>query len=70
VKYNEITFVDGNVLADRNGEHFKKCVLLVPAAEDLIAIDKEGKIRGYYTSSDREEVDRLLLEIEILLKKY
>lgn len=70
IKYDEISFVDGDVIGTENVEQFKKCVLLIPTTEDLIAIDKDGKIRGYYTSSDREEVDRLLLEIEILLKKY
>lgn len=49
---------------------FRKCVLAVPKSEDIVLVDKEGKIRGYFVSTDREEVDRLLLELEILLKKY
>jgi hypothetical protein len=69
VKHKEISFIDGNSSALSN-DKIKKCVLLIPASEDMVAIDKNGKIRGYYTSTDREEVDRLLLEIEILLKKY
>lgn len=70
VKYSEIEFVDGKKLAGVRDDQFRKCVLLIPGMEDLIAVDKQGKIRGYYTSSDREEVDRLLLEVEISLKKY
>jgi hypothetical protein len=68
IKYSEITFVDGSAVA--KSDQVKKCVLLIPVSEDLVVVDKDGKIRGYYTSSDREEVDRLLLELEILLKKY
>ncbi|HEY0654776.1 MAG TPA: hypothetical protein VGD65_16680 [Chryseosolibacter sp.] len=48
----------------------RNCILLVPAAQDMVVVDNDGKIRGYYNSADREEVDRLLLEFEILLKKY
>jgi hypothetical protein len=65
----EVTFVDGK-LFENNVEQFRKCILLVPAQEDLIVVDSLGKIRGYYSSLEREEVDRLLLETKILLKKY
>lgn len=70
IKYSEVTFVDGKQLAGSDSTVLKKCILLVPKEEDLMVVDKTGKIRGYYSSVDREEVDRLLLEIEILLKKY
>jgi hypothetical protein len=69
IKDKEVTFVEGT-LFQKNIEQFKKCILLVPAQEDLIVVDSLGKIRGYYSSLDREEVDRLLLETKILLKKY
>jgi hypothetical protein len=69
VKYDEVAFVDSKNLGGSNIK-LKNCVLLVPGAEDMIVVDKDGKIRGYYVSTDREDVDRFLLELEILLKKY
>jgi hypothetical protein len=50
--------------------HVRKCVLLMKESQDIILIDDQKRIRGYYTSKDREEIDRLLLELDILLKKY
>lgn len=48
----------------------RKCVFLMNEKQDVILIDKQKRIRGYYDSKDREEIDRLLLELDILLKKY
>ncbi|GAB4395735.1 MAG: hypothetical protein OHK0053_06030 [Microscillaceae bacterium] len=36
----------------------------------FILVDKEGRIRGYYNGTEREDVDRLILEIKILLHEY
>lgn len=33
----------------------------------LVLVDKQGVIRGYYDSQDKADVDRLILEIRILL---
>jgi protein SCO1 len=33
---------------------------------DLALIDDEGKIRGFYLRNDKEETDRLILELKIL----
>ena len=37
--------------------------------EILVLIDKEGNIRGYYNGFETKEVDRLILEINVLLSK-
>ncbi|MFN6943379.1 MAG: SCO family protein [Cytophagaceae bacterium] len=39
-------------------------------SEKLILVDKEGRIRGYYNGTEREDVDRLITEINILLYEY
>ena len=39
-------------------------------SEKLILIDKEGHIRGFYDGTDKKDVDRLILEIRVLLKIY
>ncbi|PMD95360.1 SCO family protein [Siphonobacter sp. BAB-5405] len=36
----------------------------------LVLVDKEGVIRGYYDGEDKEEIDRLILEIRVLLDIY
>jgi protein SCO1 len=36
----------------------------------FVLVDKEGRIRGYYQGNDSQEVDRLILEIKILLYDY
>jgi len=38
--------------------------------EGLVLIDREGHIRGYYNGTDKADVDRLVLEIRILLDMY
>jgi len=36
----------------------------------FVLVDKEGRIRGYYDGTDKKEVDRLIMEIGILLHEY
>lgn len=39
-------------------------------ATKFILIDPEGRIRGYYEGTDPEEVDRLMLEVDVLKSEY
>jgi protein SCO1/2 len=39
-------------------------------ATKFILVDKENRIRGYYDGTERESVDKLILETQILLKSY
>jgi len=39
-------------------------------SDKLILIDKDLQIRGYYSGTDREDVDRLITEIRVLLHEY
>jgi protein SCO1/2 len=36
-------------------------------SDKFVLVDEEGRIRGYYSGTNRDEVDRLILEIKILL---
>jgi hypothetical protein len=49
---------------------FKSCVLLLKDPYDIVLIDDQKRIRGYYAGNNREEIDRLLIELSIILKKY
>ena len=39
-------------------------------SEKIILVDGQKRIRGYYDGTDREEIDRLITEINILLGSY
>jgi hypothetical protein len=46
------------------------CGLWVREPWSVVLIDKQNQIRGYYDGSRRDEMDRLDLELSIILKKY
>jgi hypothetical protein len=46
------------------------CWLRVAEPMSVVLLDRGNKIRGYYDGSKREDMDRLDLELSILLKKY
>jgi hypothetical protein len=68
----EVSIIPSSDLStDTNRISFiRNCILIVKPGFDLVLIDNQKRIRGYYKSTDREEVDRLLVELEIILKKY
>jgi len=39
-------------------------------SDKLILVDKDRHIRGFYNGTDEKEVDRLILEIKVLLSEY
>ncbi|WP_181163760.1 SCO family protein [Pontibacter mangrovi] len=51
-------------------EPFQKQGDRIEASTKLVLVDKEKKIRGVYDGTDAEEVDRLVLEINVLLDEY
>ena len=51
------------------GLQLKDCVFLLDEPYDMVLIDKDGYIRGQYSSADRDEIDRLILEVAIILEK-
>lgn len=72
VSENEVKTVQAQALALRDEElsFLKNCVLLLKDPDDVVLIDDQKRIRGYYQGSSREEIDRLLIELSIILKKY
>jgi protein SCO1/2 len=39
-------------------------------SDKVVLIDKEKRIRGYYGGTERKEIDRLITEVQILLREY
>ena len=47
-----------------------ECSLLLASPLDLVLVDGKKRIRGQYNSNNRDDVDRLMTELDIILKKY
>jgi hypothetical protein len=47
-----------------------RCLLLAGDSSQVVMIDDQRRIRGYYTPTDRKQTDRLAVELRILLKQY
>ena len=47
-----------------------RCGLILAGKSNAVLIDADRTIRGYYQVGSREEMDRLIMEAEILLKHY
>jgi hypothetical protein len=52
------------------GNEKMKCAFLLTEKFNSALIDGNGQIRGYYQTTNREEVDRLMIELSILFKEY
>lgn len=48
---------------------YNSCYIFLPEQKHAVLVDKLGRIRGYYNTT-RDEIDRLLVEVSIILKKY
>jgi hypothetical protein len=42
----------------------------MPEESDVVLVDFEKRIRGQYDVSSLEEMDRLIVEMKIILKRY
>lgn len=51
-------------------DYWRHCIFFLKEPLDLVVVDRSGVIRGQYNSSEREEIDRLITELSILLMKY
>jgi len=47
-----------------------RCRVLLRDSDHEVLVDTAGRVRGYYDLMSREETDRLILEMKIVLKKY
>jgi hypothetical protein len=48
----------------------KQCIFLMDPDQSVILVDNHNRLRGYYNGSDRDEMDRLIIEMNIILKRY
>jgi hypothetical protein len=62
-----ITDIDAG---DANSSLLRNCIFLMPEESDVVLVDFEKRIRGQYDVSSLEEMDRLIVEMKIILKRY
>lgn len=51
-------------------EQLMDCFFIMEKGKNAVLVDKLKRIRGHYDLSKREEIDRLAVEVKIMLKKY
>ena len=49
---------------------FRRCALLMKSDTSVALVDYKNRIRGYYDGRDRDDVDRLIVEMKVILRKY
>lgn len=57
-------------LESAGNERLKECFFALKEPFDVVLVDKRGRIRGQYNSASRDEIDRLITEVAIILKLY
>jgi len=55
---------------DQKMQSWRTCIFLLKKPYDVVLIDRKGLIRGQFVADNREEIDRLITEVDIILKKY
>jgi hypothetical protein len=68
--FTNLNVLSLNNLPTKKLTDFKKCTLFLRDPWNAVLIDNQKRIRGYYKIGDRNEMDRLEVELKILLKKY
>jgi hypothetical protein len=66
IKTSEVT----SVYLAADSTQWRDCLLLMRDPWKTVLVDTDRHIRGYYNLSSREETDRLIVELQILLEQY
>jgi hypothetical protein len=75
--YDEVSETEARIvqpaalaLSEPELNFLRRCVLLLKDPYNIVVVDDRKRIRGYYEGDSRDEIDRLLIELSIILKKY
>ena len=68
-KHDPVRQIFASLKYQKNQES-RKCIYLLRKPYDVVLVDSKGLIRGQFVSDNREEIDRLMTELDIILKKY
>jgi hypothetical protein len=72
VGLSQVAILSDSLLSVRYPDqaYLRECILLLAPPNNIALVDGQNRIRGHYDEHDREDVDRLLVEMNIILKKY
>jgi hypothetical protein len=59
-----------DIPANINKTTLQQCAFLMKRDASVVMVDHMRRIRGQYDGSSRDDIDRLLVEIDIILKNY
>ena len=65
-----IQLVSLNSMKYDHAKLLKNCILFLQNPSNAVLVDPQKRIRGYYKLGNRDEYDRLEVELKILLKRY
>ena len=68
-EYETVEITDQR-LGEATYTRWTSCVFFIVPPWNVILVDDQKRIRGYYSARSRDEIDRLILEMTILLQKY
>lgn len=66
----QVREIDSSKMGAAAFRRWRTCVFMVNAPWNTVLLDSGKCIRGYYAVGSREEADRLIMEMQILLRKY
>ena len=70
-KWAHVTIVPPSAFGNKTELRLlKECVLLMEPSASVALLDQKNRIRGHYNGSDRDDVDRLTVEMKIILKQF
>jgi protein SCO1/2 len=66
-----VTIEEGcNRVDSSSCDELRRCTFILESPNQAVLFERNGSIRGYYDLTKRDELDRLRVELKILLKKY
>lgn len=69
-EFTKIVVQPNTGISEIRYRRWTSCIFFMKKPYNAVLIDDQNRIRGYYAVDNREEMDRLILEMQILLKKY
>jgi hypothetical protein len=51
-------------------DFIRRCIFLLPDNVSVVVVDGTGRIRGQYDAASLDEMDRMVVELKIILGKY
>lgn len=69
---DQVTVVDAGAIGvdSVSRQRWQSCIFLLQEPRQTVLFDEKGRIRGYYDLRSRDEMDRLRVELKILLEQY